>query len=133
MKVGTTIVGALLRSPLHRLLSSTTLLARYKGRRTGREFSSPAQYVEVGEDVVILVGRPGEKVWWRNFRDGHPIELLIRGSWRPLTGRVVLGADQPEVVGPLLAAYIERFPRAARELGADDDARRHNAVIVCCS
>lgn len=131
--VANSLVGGVLRSPLHRLLSGSTLLVRYRGKRSGREIRTPAQYVEDGDDVIILVGKPDTKVWWRNFRRGHPIELLVRGSWRPMTAQAVVGADQPEMVEPLLAAYLARFPRAAAVLDADPETRRRRAVVVRCT
>lgn len=32
---------------------------------------TPAQYERLDDDVVILVGRPGSRNWWRNLRGGH--------------------------------------------------------------
>jgi hypothetical protein len=68
MSVGNAFVSTLLRSPFHRLLSGSTDLIRYRGRRTGREITMPTQYAEHGSDILILVGRPDTKTWWQNFR-----------------------------------------------------------------
>jgi len=134
MGIGNSIVGALLRSPLHGLLSSRVDLVRYTGRRSGRSFTTPTQYVRRVDDVVILVGRPETKSWWRNFRDEHPLEVLIRRQWLAMTGRVVGGADEPEIIAPLLDAYLQRFPSAARALGGTDGpGPAPNAVIVWCT
>jgi hypothetical protein len=130
MKTANAFVSGALRSPLHRVLSSALILIRYRGRRTGREFTSPTQYVEHGNIVIILVVRPDTKTWWRNFHEVHPIDILLRGSWRPMTARAVIGADQPQAVAPLLDAYLERFPKAAKALGADRDTRARQAVVV---
>lgn len=89
--------------------------------------------MEHGDELIILVGRPDGKVWWRNFRRGHPIELLVRGSWRPMTALAVVGADQPGMVEPLLAAYLGRFPRAAKMLDVDADTRLRHTVVVRCT
>jgi F420H(2)-dependent quinone reductase len=130
---GNACVSTLLRSPFHRLLSGSTDLIRYRGRRTGREITMPTQYAECGSDVVILAGRPETKTWWKYFRTERDLDLLIRGRWSPMTATAVVGADDAAEIGPLLDAYLTRFPRATRTLGEgtpDDRARR--AVVVRC-
>ena len=133
MGVANTLVSALLQSPLHGLLSRTTDLLRYEGRRSGRQFTIPTQYAARGDEVIILVGRPETKTWWRNFRADRDIEVLIRGRWQRMTARAVVGAEDPEAVVPLLNAYLERFPRATRALGTGTgESQVRRAVIVCC-
>ena len=131
--IGNRIVGALLRSPLHRVLSGSTDLVRFTGRRSGRTIITPTQYARLGDDVVILVGRPATKTWWRNFLDDRELDVLVRGRWLPMTGRAVIGAADPERVAPLLDAYLARFPRAAATLGdGTTEARARQAVVVWC-
>jgi hypothetical protein len=76
---------------------------RYTGRYTGRPVALPVAYAACGTDVMVLVGRAATKRWWRNFRGGHPAELLIAGEWRPALGEVV---EHDRVEYPrLLAGY----------------------------
>ena len=49
---------ALLRSRLHRLLSRKVQVVRYRGRRTGKEVTTPTQYVQAGDAVAVVVGKP---------------------------------------------------------------------------
>ena len=126
------VVAAVLRSPAHRLLSGSTDLVRYTGRTSGRVITTPTQYVEHDGGVVILVARPETKSWWRNFRDERPIDVLVRGEWRSLIGRAVVGSDDPDAVAPLLAAYLARYPRAARALPGTEADQRRAAVVVWC-
>ncbi len=122
-----------LRSPVHRLLSGSTDLVRYEGRRSGRTIETPTQYVEVGDGLAIVVARAGSKSWWRNFDGDHDLEVLVRGTWRPMTGRAVRGASEPDVVAPLLDAYLARFPRAERALAGVTRAEHvGHAVVVWC-
>jgi hypothetical protein len=133
MNVANVAVSALLRSSLHRLLSGSTDLVRYTGRRSGKQFIAPTQYVLYDNGVVILVGRPETKRWWRNFREERDIEVLVRGRWLPMTARVLVGADAPAVVAPLLDVYLTRFPRAARAFGVDTgESRARRATVVWC-
>lgn len=133
MSMTNAVVSGLLQSPLHRVLSRSTDLIRYTGRRSGREFTTPTQYARNGDDLIILVGRPETKTWWRNFRDNGEIDVLVQRQWLPMTARAVIGADEPETIGPLLEAYLQRFPRAARVLRPDTHgSRNQGAVVLWC-
>jgi hypothetical protein len=85
-----------------RLLPGLTVL-RFTGRRSGQPVTLPVAYAAAGTDVMVLVGRSAAKRWWRNFRGGHPVELLLDGRWRHAVGEVVT-ADRVEYPR-LLAAY----------------------------
>ena len=127
------VVSFLLRSPFHRLLSGKVDIVRYRGARTGREVSTPTQYVRRGNDIVILVGRPETKTWWRNFRQDHDIDLLLQGRWVAANGRAILGAEEPDTARSLLAVYLKQFPTAMRDSdGATVEERARQAVFVLC-
>lgn len=130
--VSNRIVAGVLQSPFHRLLSGSICLVRYRGRRSGREITTPTQYARFEDEVIILVGRAEEKTWWRNFRDERDLELLLRRRWQPMTGLAVVGADRPEAAAPLLDAYLDRFPKAARSLGDARADRVGGSVLVRC-
>lgn len=131
--VGNRLVRAVLESPAHRLLSGSTDVIRYQGRRSGKTFSTPTQYAQSGDDVVILVGRPESKSWWKNFREDRDLEVLVRGRWLPMVGRAVLGSDDPEATTPLLDAYLARFPKASRHFRGDaGQSAGSDAVVVWC-
>ena len=133
MSFANACVSTLLRSPFHRLLSGSTDLIRYRGRRTGREITMPTQYAQRGSEVVILVGRPNTKTWWHNFRTERDLDVLVRGRWSSMTASAVVGADDPAAIGPLLDAYLARFPRAQRMLGKGTISDRvQRAVVVRC-
>ncbi len=111
MSVGNSIVVAILKSPVHRLLSGTLDVIRYRGQRTRQQHITPTQFVEHGDDLLIFVGRPDTKSWWRNFRTDHDIEVLVRGRWQGVRARSVVGKDEPETIVPLLDGYLTRFRR----------------------
>ena len=54
-------LGALLRSPIHRLASGRLALVTYTGRRSGREYTIPVLYRDTGDEVTIAVGWPERK------------------------------------------------------------------------
>lgn len=71
-----------------RLVGGTLTLVTYRGRRTGKVVSIPVGYVHRGDEVLIGVEMPDQKVWWRNFTgDGHPIAIRLDGVDR--TGHAV--------------------------------------------
>ncbi len=71
------VVRWLLRSPLHRLLSGSTVLLTYTGRRSGRRHATPVGYRRDGATLLAIGAR--EHRWWRNLRDGAPVTVRVRG------------------------------------------------------
>jgi deazaflavin-dependent oxidoreductase (nitroreductase family) len=108
------VVRWLLCSPLHRVLSRSVLLLTVQGRRSGRAFTFPVQYVRDGDIIHVVPGMAGRKTWWRNLRGGGPVWLRIRNQDVQGTGEVLEGKDQPEAVAAGLTRYLQRFPQAAR-------------------
>jgi hypothetical protein len=76
------VVKWILRSPVHRLLSSQLLLISVTGRHSGRVYEIPVAYHQSGNSVTINVGAPDGKQWWRNFRIPRPTRVSIRGDER---------------------------------------------------
>ena len=127
------VVCAVLESPAHRLLSGSTDVIRYRGQRSGLT-SRPR------------LSTPSRVMAWSSWSDGPrprpgggtsttsvELDLLIRGRWLPMTGRAVVGADEPETMVPLLDAYLGRFPKAARHLGgATRESQARHVVVVWC-
>ena len=111
------VVRLLLRSPLHRLLSGSIILRTYP-RRGGAERTIPVAYAQRGEMLVILVGWPEQKRWWRALRRPAPVSVRLRGARRPGVARALVG-DGDEVTSAL-RLYFERFPRAARARGVTE-------------
>jgi hypothetical protein len=131
--IGNTLVIALLRSPLHRLLSGSTDVIRYTGRRTGQQHEVPTQFARHDDDVIVLVGRPERKTWWKNFRTERDVELLLDRQWVPMRAVAVVGDDEPNTAARLLDAYVLRFPKAVRRFEGDTSASRaQEAVLVWC-
>jgi deazaflavin-dependent oxidoreductase (nitroreductase family) len=135
MRFGNSSVATLLQSPMHRVLSNALILIRYTGRRSGCEYVTPTQFARHGPDVIIFVGHPDTKTWWRNFRTEGDIEILMGRRWTPMTAKAVVGADDPTEFAPLLATYLERFPRTSKMLDAEANTNTPDlraAVLVRC-
>lgn len=85
---GNRVVAALLRSPLHLLLSRRLTLITVSGRRSGVEHTLPVAYKQDGGRLAIPVMWPERKLWWRNLREGAPVRLQLRGEERSGSARV---------------------------------------------
>jgi len=101
----------LLRSPLHRLVSRSTMLVTYQGRISGRQITLPVNYVRYGEQVLVLSVR--KRAWWRNFRTASTAVLRLQGRDLPVQGAVV--EDETELLAGL-AVFFKGMPQAARFL-----------------
>ncbi len=132
MALANRLVAKLLESPLHRVLSGSTDVVRYRGRRSGTTFATPTQYAPYGDDLLIFVGRPDTKTWWQNFRQERALDVLVAGRWRAMVGRAVVGSEEPDTIAPLLDAYLKRFPKAARLLDQTGSDSGTGAVVVWC-
>jgi deazaflavin-dependent oxidoreductase (nitroreductase family) len=97
----------MLRSPLHRALSGSLLVLSYEGRRSGRRYELPLQYVRHDDGVAVWAGNAEAKTWWRNFTEPAAVEVVLEGRSRH--GKAHLVAD-PADRTLLLTHYLERFP-----------------------
>ena len=84
---GNQVIAALLRSPLHPLLSGRLTLITVTGRRSGRRHTLPVAYKQDGERVAIPVMWPQRKLWWRNLQEGAAVRLRLRGEERSGRGK----------------------------------------------
>jgi deazaflavin-dependent oxidoreductase (nitroreductase family) len=108
------VVGGVLRSPAHRLLSGSVLLLAYTGRRSGVRRQLPAMYAVLNDRFVLVAGQPDTKTWWRNFAgDNRPVTVTVTGGRRDCRARLLepMSAEHHEA----LAAYRQRYPRVPVE------------------
>jgi hypothetical protein len=95
------VVTALLRSPLHGLISSDIMLITFTGRKSGRSFTTPVTYSQEGEQIVFH----STQGWWKNLEGGAPVTLRLRG--RDRAGYAVPIRDLPTIVAAI-KAFLER-------------------------
>jgi hypothetical protein len=105
-----------LRSPAHRLLSGSLADLRYTGRRSGRAFALPVQYAEAGDALVIVPGRPRDKVWWHNLEQPAPVQVGLAGEVRQGHGCVLTARDTG--YAGAIQTYRARWPEVS--VGAAD-------------
>ncbi len=80
------LVGGLIRRGL--------VTIRYVGRRSGQTFEIPVGYRRTDESIIIPVGMPDAKQWWRNFLDGGGPITLVGLDGRDRSGHAVAVRDE---------------------------------------
>ncbi len=110
--MGNRIMTALLRSPLHRLFGKVLMVLGVQGRKSGRWYRFPVQYLEDGGRLLIWVGNADRKRWWRNLETRPEVQMVLHGRERTGTARIIRGDATPEA-----RAYAAAFPRLVRKIG----------------
>ena len=103
------IIVPLLKSRLHGLMSKGTVLLTFTGRKSGRVYTVPVNYVAVGGHYLSTSQR--DRTWWRNLGNGEVITLVVRGETIQAASYVV---DDALGVQAGLQAVIQQNPRYAR-------------------
>lgn len=114
-KVMNKIPAAILRSPLHPLMSGKYLLLSFTGRKSGRRYTTPVAYLREGDAFLMTTDSP----WWKNLRGGAPVKLRVRGREYEGTGEAV--TDETEVVR-VLGGFLETQPGYGKFVGVRRDA-----------
>jgi hypothetical protein len=91
---GNRVAVILMDAPvIGRLIRRGLVVIRYTGRKSGKTFEIPVGYRRSGDSVVIRVGMPDKKTWWRNFlREGSTI-TFVGLDGRDRTGHAVATRD----------------------------------------
>lgn len=72
------LMGCLLRSPFHGIVSKQMMLITYTGRKSGKTYTTPVNYVRAGDMFLTLSYQ--QRTWWRNLRGGAPVILRVQGQ-----------------------------------------------------
>jgi deazaflavin-dependent oxidoreductase (nitroreductase family) len=111
-------VPLLLRSPLHVLMSGSVLIITFTGRKSGKVYSTPVQYLLEDDTLTIFTQRT--RKWWRNLRGNAPVEVLLRG--KSLKGTATTTTDDEDEASMLtqMAKLYARMPESQRREMAPD-------------
>jgi deazaflavin-dependent oxidoreductase (nitroreductase family) len=108
-RIGNVFISGILRSPFHALLSKNTLLITFTGRKSGRRYTTPVNYVCVSD--LIYVTSMKDRTWWRNLRGGGRVTLRLQGQEVTGWGEVI---EDVESVRSSLTAYLRASPKMAK-------------------
>jgi hypothetical protein len=91
----------------------------------------PVQYADTPGGLIVVAGEAGTKNWWRNFTTMGQVQVLLAGTWVPMTAHALVGSEDPQAVTPLLRSYAARFPSVVKSLEGDTlEERVEHAVVV---
>ncbi len=113
---------AVLRSPLHGMVSKSVLLITFTGRKSGQTYTTPVSYSQNGDQVRIFT----HSTWWKNLKGipgGTPVSLRIRG--RELRGLAEPVAEDKQAIAAGLAAHLRQVPSDARYYGVTFDEQKN--------
>ena len=107
------IIAWLLRSPFHPIISKNMLLLSYTGRKSGRRYSTPVNYVLMQDEngTYLLTTSLRSRNWWRNLRGGAPVSVDLQG--KSIQAQAVVFEDPIQVTAYLKALY-QSAPQYAR-------------------
>jgi deazaflavin-dependent oxidoreductase (nitroreductase family) len=109
---GNSFMTFILRSPIHGIMSGSTMLITVTGRKSGRSITTPVNYYQEGNTLWVISNR--ERTWWRNLKGGAPVKLYLRGQEVNGFGEVLL---DEAIVAPQIGDYVRHLPMSARALG----------------
>jgi deazaflavin-dependent oxidoreductase (nitroreductase family) len=102
------IVKLLLRSPLHNIVGSSFLLITFTGRKSGKVYTVPVQYVTSGNNLLIVSAC--SHTWWKNLRGGVAVSIRRNGRNAKATAQVL--EDKASAIG--LMDFLKSAPHLVR-------------------
>lgn len=114
------IVRFMLKSPLHPLMSGSTMLVTYTGRKSGKQYKLPVSYLR--QDNMLTTISDRSRTWWRNLRGGAKVKLLVKGKHLEAVGEAV---EIPAAVSEGLRDYLLLAPQFARyfKIALDEEGK----------
>jgi deazaflavin-dependent oxidoreductase (nitroreductase family) len=114
------IVKLMLRSPLHGMMSGSTMLITYTGRKTGKKYTLPVGYLRQGDMLTTISSR--SRSWWRNLRAEAEVTLLLQGKQVEASAKAV---EDPVDVMSGLRSYLAQAPQFANylDITVDEDGK----------
>jgi deazaflavin-dependent oxidoreductase (nitroreductase family) len=123
---GNDFVAWVLRSPFHGLLSKNMMLVTVTGCKSGKQISTPTNYLRDGNTLWVISWR--ERTWWRNLRGGANVRVLLAGRGVEGRGQVV---EEEKAVAQSLFEYYQKVPQYAKYVQVSLDATGAPVVADC--
>jgi deazaflavin-dependent oxidoreductase (nitroreductase family) len=95
------------------------MLVTYSGRKSGKTFTVPVNYMRDGDTLYVLSFR--KRSWWRNFKDGYRATLRLRGEDVAATGTAI---HEPDETVEALNWYVQKNPGFARLMAVKLDENK---------
>lgn len=112
---------ALLQSPMHGIASRHLCLLTYKGRRSGRSFTTPLSFVRTGDTVRLLSSNKTK--WWKNFL-GEPADVGVEIGREQFAGRAETIVEDGDRLRDGVRGFLTKLPRDAVVYGIKLDKNK---------
>jgi F420H(2)-dependent quinone reductase len=107
-RIANVVVKAILRSPLHGLMSKKRMLLTFRGRKSGKLYNIPVSYFHEGESIVCFT----DSSWWKNLRGGALVRMRLAG--RDVAGIAYPTDADREAIAKGLERMLQKIPGDAR-------------------
>lgn len=114
--VGNPFMKAILRSPLHPVMSKNVAVLSVSGKKSGQVYTFPVNYQRDGDEVWVL--SMWGRTWWKNLRGGAKIIIRLIGRDFNAWGEVF---EERQDITHHLRRFILRSPAYGRYLKVDID------------
>jgi hypothetical protein len=114
------IITAILRSPMHALLSLNLMLITYTGRKSGRRVTVPVTYVRDADTLWVISKR--ERAWWRSLIGGAEVTLRLRGKAVVTSADAIVDDLETKIAG--LTLYVKEYPDVGKAIVIRYDAEK---------
>ena len=89
-------------------LGNPILLLKTTGRKSGRSYTTPLQYLRDGDDMVLAASNGGSNRhpnWWLNLQANPKAEVQIRLEKKHVTAELAKGRERARLWGRLVDMY----------------------------
>ena len=106
------------------------MLVSVAGRKTGRIYTTPVNYMLDGNVVTAVSNR--DRTWWRNIGDGAAVKLRIRA--KDLSGKAeILRLDEESLASRLQDFYSRISPFKLSRQKALELAPKKVVIQITCA
>lgn len=102
----------LLQSPLHFFVSKHYMLITFRGRKSGKSYTTPVQY-KWTDDRELFVITSKKYIWWKNLKDGAEVTLMIKRQ--ALTASAGVSSSIPIIRESIETMYPSLSPKQKDE------------------
>lgn len=110
------LMNWLLRSPFHRMVSSSILTITFTGRKSGKMYTTPLSYTQQGGQFIVFT----HSQWWKNLLGGAPVTIRVQG--RDIKGYAEAIAGDRTTILPYLRIHLTQLTRDLRYYDVKLDA-----------
>ena len=116
----------LIRSPIHGFVSKSMLVIGYTGRKSGKRYETPVNYVRAGDDLLVTSYR--NRNWWRNMLGGAPVTLWLMR--KQIQASAEAYSDLVDVTC-YLQAYLDQVPQQGKyfNVALDEQGRPNQGQV----